>query len=177
MLVTIWTQGWDRMTTCKGAYGSRYQSIYDLIPPTQPMNTCEDRNTGNYVRYSFRTVILVWGDAGDKANGLTSPPNDRNAAMNQICTEMSDLCPLLTPQLVIKWFSDRITITWFDRIWKHLLLYTFQWQQQQLRRVVLPKFISFSAQFQFRSLVDGRRLTTKLGKSQTCWVRVKWISD
>ena len=46
-----------------GYYGSRYQSIHDLTPPTQPMSTSEqarpDYDTRDYVPYSFLTVM--WG--------------------------------------------------------------------------------------------------------------------
>ena len=79
MRFTITTQGWDRTSACKGACGSHYQ--------TQPMNTCEQARpqhrglcpllfSNSDVGSLTSPTNLVRGDEGDKANGLTSPPND-----------------------------------------------------------------------------------------------------
>ena len=50
----------------KGANGSRYQSIYELTEPSQPIMSDDEvtkiyHNTKNYISYSFRIVQnSVW---------------------------------------------------------------------------------------------------------------------
>ena len=51
----------DRTSACKGAFGCRYQFIFDIILPPNPCMKCTmklqiDNHTGNYVPYSFRQV-------------------------------------------------------------------------------------------------------------------------
>ena len=66
------------------ASGSRYQSIHDLTPPTQPKNTCEQARpqhrrlrpllfSNSDVGSLMFPTNLARGDVGDKANGLMSP--------------------------------------------------------------------------------------------------------
>ena len=46
---------WGRTSACKGAPGSRYQSIFDLTHPTHTLAK-GSHNTGNFMPYSFRIV-------------------------------------------------------------------------------------------------------------------------
>ena len=75
-------------------HGSCYQSIPDLTPPTQPMDTCEQARpqhqglhpllfSNSDMGFLTSSTNLVGGDVGDKAmNGSTSPPNDNVDHLN-----------------------------------------------------------------------------------------------
>ena len=65
---------------------SHFSPCFDHTSPTQTDDVTSqiDIDIGAYVPYSFRTMSRVllrplqlkYKDEGDKANGLTSPPND-----------------------------------------------------------------------------------------------------
>ena len=84
--------------------GSRYQSMYELTV-TQPYEWCVKgrRHHWENFPYSFRPVLWVilhplwfdsWKDDGDKANGLTSLPNDAIISIEKSQIKASMIWPV-----------------------------------------------------------------------------------